>query len=108
MKKVWKSRLPQKLKVFAWLVAQGKLQTGENLKKRKWKGDEKCCLCRQLETMDHIFFNCHIARSVWFCFKEALGWDRVPQSFSDVMDNWIPLGEKNYHIKLGPLEIRCQ
>lgn len=50
-----------------------------------------------------FFFKCHIARSIWFCFKEALGWDKIPSSVSDVMENWIPLGIRNYHIKLFTL-----
>lgn len=105
MKRMWRSKLPQKLKVFAWLVAQNKLQTGDNLKKRKWKGDEKCCLCRKMENMDHIFFECHIAKTIWYCFKEALGWDRVPISMTDMMEHWIPIGGQNYHIKLFTLII---
>lgn len=50
--------------------------------------------------MDHIFFYCYIARVVWYCIKEALGWDRVPRSLQDVFDHWIVMGEKNYHVKL--------
>lgn len=45
MIKLWKSKLPYKLKVFLWLAVQDRLQTGVNLKKRKWRGSGKCCLC---------------------------------------------------------------
>lgn len=102
---MWKSKLPQKLKVFAWQLFQDRLQTGENLKKRNWKGNERCCLCRTLESNDHIFFKCHLAKSVWTCFKEALGWDRVPNSLTEVLENWIPLGAHDYHVKLFMLVI---
>lgn len=61
---MWKIKLSQKLKVFMWLVFQDTLQRGVNLKKRRWKGDEKCYLCRVVETMDHIFFECHVARVI--------------------------------------------
>jgi hypothetical protein len=43
-----------------------------------------CCLCGVIETNGHIFFQCHIARTIWFSFKEALGWDKTPQSMQDV------------------------
>jgi hypothetical protein len=43
-----------------------------------------CCLCGVIETNGHIIFQCHIARTIWFSFKEALGWDRTPQSMEDV------------------------
>ena len=36
--KLWKSKLPMKLKIFMWLALHEKLQTGVTLKKKKWKG----------------------------------------------------------------------
>lgn len=83
--KLWKSKLPNKLKIFVWMVVQDRLQTGVNLKRRKWKCNKNCRRCGLPETMDHIFFSCHIAKVVWFCFKEAMGWDRVPTSSQDVL-----------------------
>lgn len=100
MIKLWKSKLPYKLKVFMWLAIQDRLQTGVNLKKKEWKGSKKCCLCGEAGTMDHIFFHCHITRIIWACFKEALGWDRCPLSMQDILGNWIVLGGKDYHVKL--------
>jgi hypothetical protein len=43
-----------KLKVFMWQVFHDRLQTGEELKKRNWRGDEKCLVCGVVETRDHI------------------------------------------------------
>jgi hypothetical protein len=45
MRRLWKTKLPMKLKVFMWQVFHDKLQTGEELKKRNWKGDGKCSIC---------------------------------------------------------------
>ena len=59
-----------------------------------------CCLCGVIETNGHIFFPCNIARTIWFSFKEALGWDRTPQSMQDVFYYWIPIGGRDYRIKL--------
>lgn len=100
MLRLWKSKLPQKLKNFSWLVYQDRLQTGVNLKHRKWRGDERCCVCGVKEDMDHIFFHCHIARVVWYCIKEVLGWDKSPKSVREVFEERIPLGGRDYHIKL--------
>ena len=98
---VWKSKLPMKLKVFLWQIFHNKLQTGVKLKKkRKWRGSEKCNLCEKAETVDHIFFSCVLAKFVWVCFKEALGWDRELTSWQDFLDNWIPLGCRDYSSKL--------
>jgi len=75
---IWQSRLPMKLKVFLWQISHNRLQTGVVLKKRNWKGNHLCNICGQPETADHIFFECIVARFLWVCFKEALGWDRAP------------------------------
>ena len=47
LKKLWKNKMPLKLKVFLWLAFQDRLQTGVVLKKRNWKGDERCVVCRK-------------------------------------------------------------
>jgi hypothetical protein len=38
MIRLWKSKLPMKLKSFMWLVSQDRLQTKLNLKRRNWRG----------------------------------------------------------------------
>ena len=55
-RKIWKNRMPLKLRVFVWQALHNRLQTGVVLKKMKWKGDDKCPLCNKPETVDHIFF----------------------------------------------------
>jgi len=69
------SKLPMKIKVFLWLGFQKTFPLGAALKRRKWRGDGTCDLCRVVETTDHIFFRYSMARFVCVCFKEALGWD---------------------------------
>lgn len=92
--------MPLKLKVFIWLASQNRIQTGAALKQKNWKGNPNCILCGVLEDVDHIFFQCSLARFVWACFKEALGWDRAPNDMGDFFENWIPLGCRNYGLKL--------
>ena len=77
LQKLWNNRTPTKLKVFLWLLFQNRLQSGEALKKKHWKGDSRCILCRVVESVDHIFFECVISSFVWCSCMEALGWDRT-------------------------------
>ena len=100
LNRVWNSKLPLKLRIFLWQITHNKLPTGGELKKRKWKGNPCCNICNALETTDHIFFSCIVAKFLWSCFKEALGWDRIPVGWQDFLDNWIPLGCKDYNAKL--------
>ncbi|KAJ3683781.1 hypothetical protein LUZ60_014008 [Juncus effusus] len=52
--RVWKVRLPAKLKVFMWMVLQNKILTGENWSRRGGDGPYNCVCCNQqpLETVD--------------------------------------------------------
>ena len=100
MQNLWACRLPMKLKVFLCLANNRRLQTGTALKHKSWKGDANCHICNTAETVNHIFFHCIIARFVWTCFKEILGWERIPVSLDDIFDHWIQQGCTNRHLKL--------
>lgn len=39
-KKIWKAKMPLKIKIFMWLVSQDAILTKDNLCKRKWKGEK--------------------------------------------------------------------
>jgi hypothetical protein len=69
-------KLPMNLKIFIWMVFQGRVQVGVVLGGMSWKGDTRCDVCSVLKTIDHIFFVCPVARLVWGGVKEALGFDR--------------------------------
>ncbi|WVZ51651.1 hypothetical protein U9M48_002773 [Paspalum notatum var. saurae] len=56
---LWKLRLPLKIKIFNWLVHKEVILTKDNLLKRRWKGDDRCCFCDNKETVQHLFFDCN-------------------------------------------------
>jgi hypothetical protein len=64
-KKIWSMKIPLKTKIFAWYLRRGIILTKDNLVKRNWQGSKKCVFCHHDETIDHLFFNCQFARSVW-------------------------------------------
>ncbi|WVZ93022.1 hypothetical protein U9M48_039045 [Paspalum notatum var. saurae] len=39
-KKLWKLKLPLKIKIFVWFLTKGVFLTKDNLKKRNWNGDD--------------------------------------------------------------------
>jgi len=103
--KLWRSKLPMKLKVFVWQAMHNRLPTGVVLKGRNWKGDINCPLCGSPETIDHILFQCIIARFVWACIKEALGWEKTPLCLEEVFRDWLPLGGAHHNLKFFPLRL---
>jgi hypothetical protein len=65
--------LPLKIKIFLWFLNNGVVLTKDNLVKRRWKGCTKCGFCAQQETVQHLFFDCPLARLVWGCVAVAFG-----------------------------------
>jgi hypothetical protein len=63
--KIWKSKIPLKIKIFMWLIQQDAILTKNNLAKRNWSGDKKCYFCHGEETVEHLFFGCPVARYIW-------------------------------------------
>jgi hypothetical protein len=43
--RVWKSKLPEKIKIFMWLLEQKAILTKGNMIKRKWQGVSDCYFC---------------------------------------------------------------
>lgn len=66
LKKVWNFKVPLKIKVFIWLFVKNKILTKDNLYRRGWrKGDKKCQSCDLEETVQHLFFDCPMAKLIW-------------------------------------------
>jgi hypothetical protein len=64
MEELWNSKLPQKIKNSLWLVFRDRIQTVDNMRKKKWKGDGKCKFCLDSESVNHLLFECSIVVSV--------------------------------------------
>lgn len=75
---LWKAKIPMKIKFFLWSIYSDCLPSAEQLVKRNWPGDEKCKMCGQLETSQHIFFECSLANYCWWTYRDALGWAVTP------------------------------
>lgn len=57
----WKTGVPLKITLFAWLVFHDKNLTWNNLQKRNWQGPAICYICfAGTEDNHHMFLNCHI------------------------------------------------
>jgi hypothetical protein len=89
MEELWNSKIPLKVKNFVWLVYQDRVQTADNLIKKKWKGDSRCSLCLGVESVDHLIFICPLAGFVWSVVKEGVGWGRTPKSVKEFNDEFL-------------------
>ena len=75
---IWRVRIPMKIKFFLWSIYSDCLPSAEQLVRRNWPGVEHCKLCGQIETTQHIFFECYIANYCWWTYHVALFWTQTP------------------------------
>jgi hypothetical protein len=73
MREIWRAKLPLKIRIFLWQMANDRLPTVEQLKKRNWGGKAECQLCGKKEDVDHIMFKCVLSKYVWAVVRDALG-----------------------------------
>ncbi|KAG8071941.1 hypothetical protein GUJ93_ZPchr0006g45670 [Zizania palustris] len=67
---IWTLKIPLKVRVFLWLARKNKILTRDNLIKRAWKGgNTRCTFCGFDESVNHLFFECVVARFVWRVVK---------------------------------------
>jgi len=63
-KLLWKFKLPFKIKIFIWFLIKGIILTKDDLLERNNKGDHRC-FCDNKKFIQHLFFDCQVARFVW-------------------------------------------
>ena len=64
--RIWKQVLPPKIKLFAWSLVKGKLQTSKRLGHFLPNVINQCPMCHNHEEdQDHLFLHCQYAKHVW-------------------------------------------
>jgi hypothetical protein len=64
--RIWETRLPNKVKVFAWLYFKNRLSTRVNLFAKHSVDTETCERCSaQTESREHVFFVCRESAAIW-------------------------------------------
>jgi hypothetical protein len=75
-RRVCRAKMPEKIKIFMWLLEQKAILTKDNMIKRNWQGDPGCYFCGTPENCDYLMFSCPITKVVWglmaMCFWSAV------------------------------------
>jgi hypothetical protein len=84
----WKVKIPLKIKMFIWYLKNGVVLTKDNLVKRQWKGCTKCCFCDVSESIQHLFFDCPMAKLMWgiVCFTFGI---KKPTNVGHLFGPWL-------------------
>jgi hypothetical protein len=73
--------------------------TKDNMIKQNWQGDPSCYFCDQAETVNHLLFQCSVAKAVWAIIAVSLGANNVPRCLEQAWvwcDKWL-LQDQNFH-----------
>ncbi|XP_068329645.1 uncharacterized protein [Pyrus communis] len=66
-RKLWMACVPGKVKICVCWACLDSLPTRLNLCKRRVPIEDACVVCGcQVESVDHVLRDCHVARAVWF------------------------------------------
>jgi hypothetical protein len=80
MKPIWKAKIPLKTKIFTWELARGRLLSNDQILARWGPSDGKCALCGEDENVEHIFFQCDLAKFMWSGVREMFNVNWNPRS----------------------------
>lgn len=105
--RLWKAKIPYKIKIFLWLLEKGATLTKDNMVKRNWNGDPTYRFCCAVETIDHLFFQCPTTRVVWGIIAHCIGASNIPINLHQFW-NWITICLPNVkHIHTFGLAAIC-
>jgi hypothetical protein len=77
-----------KIKVFIWLLYREAILTKDNLVKRNWHGNAKCCFFDSDETIQHLFFDYALAKFIWRVTQITFGLS-IPNNIKHVFGGWV-------------------
>ncbi|KAJ1272904.1 hypothetical protein BS78_06G238600 [Paspalum vaginatum] len=85
---LWSVKIPPRVHFFLSLLANNKVLTRSNLAKRRNVEDQSCLFCIELETCQHLFFECVVAKKMWRVLSDILGL-KVGCDFHSVGRLWL-------------------
>jgi hypothetical protein len=99
-------KIPLKTKKFGWYLCRGVILTKDNLVKQNWHGSTQCVFCHHDEMINHLFFNCCFARTIWSLIKVASSL-YPPTSIANIFRNWLHGIDLRFRrlIRMGALAI---
>lgn len=87
-KALWKLKVHDRLKFFFWRLCVGGLPLRANVSKRLPWVSSQCILCNNLvEDEVHLFFQCPLARAVWFALQWSINWSLM--GFSSNLSSYV-------------------
>ena len=81
-------KVPLKIRIFMWFLYRKVILTKDNLAKRNWNGNKCCSFCDTEETIQHLFFECPLAKIVWRIVHMAIN-ITPPKNITHLFGSWL-------------------
>lgn len=81
------TKSPLRIQLFLWLFSQNKIITRDILMKRGMPKPLECDLCKEIESVRHLFFDCIVARLLWEDVFEVF--DIHVINFESIASKWL-------------------
>lgn len=94
--KIWHMKVSLKIKIFLLVLKEGVILTKDNLAKRNWNGSKACCFCSTLETIQHLFFDCHYTSFLWRAVFILFSIN-PSRNTNHLLNSWSKLGGSNHN-----------
>ncbi|XP_058766374.1 uncharacterized protein LOC131639972 [Vicia villosa] len=93
-----------------WMQCHGRLPTKDRMLRFGFIQDNVCSMCRQdVETKEHVFFECRFPRSIWCTILDWISIKHTPLIWIDelrwVIDNSNKKGWRAKNLKLAFAEV---
>ena len=85
---VWDIKIPPRVQYFLWLLSKNKLLTRDNLGKRRKVEDSTCLFCKEQESLNHLFFDCVVAKQLWEVLSSIFG-IQLGNSLDNIGKFWL-------------------
>lgn len=80
--------VPSRVHIFLWLMSHNKLMTKDNLLKRNIVKPLDCAFCPENESINHLFFDCIVAKCLWAELADMFKID-IGANFESFAKYWI-------------------
>ena len=71
-KRLWKTKVPGKIRMFLWRLSKHSLPTNDVRAHRHMADSDQCSLCGSRDSWSHSLLECSSSRSVWALMEEDI------------------------------------
>ncbi|KAL4581373.1 hypothetical protein LXL04_017587 [Taraxacum kok-saghyz] len=99
----WCSWVPKKYQILTWRILRNRLATKDNLRKMSFNaGNNECAICSYtMESVNHVFCDCPIAKDIWTKVFTWWGIDwRNQVSAEGILEEMVAYTQYNWEKKI--------